>query len=175
MKSHVQSFFKTKKRHYIINDAPGHIEFLKNMITGAARAQAALLVIDAYEGIQENSKRHGYILSMLGVKQVAVVVNKMDLVNFDKSVFDGIVQEYTAFLNSLGVVPKIFIPVSAREGVGIASWSIEADWFNGPTVLDQLDLFSAVNTDADKPLRLPVHLMVSWHPLGGRTEQHHSY
>ena len=81
-------FFKTEKRHYIIMDAPGHIEFLKNMVTGASRAEAALLVIDASEGVQENSRRHGYLLSMLGIKQVAVLVNKMDLVSYDKKVFD---------------------------------------------------------------------------------------
>ena len=76
-------FFKTAKRDYIIIDAPGHVEFLKNMISGAARAEAALLVIDAHEGIQENSRRHGYMLAMLGIRQVVVLVNKMDLVNHD--------------------------------------------------------------------------------------------
>ena len=81
-------FFKTKKRDYIILDAPGHIEFLKNMVTGASHAEAALLVIDAAEGIQENSKRHGHMVSVLGIKQVSVLVNKMDLVNYDKLVFE---------------------------------------------------------------------------------------
>ena len=85
-------FFKSDLRHYLILDAPGHIEFLKNMITGAARAEAALLVIDAAEGVQENSRRHGYMMSLLGIRQLAVVVNKMDLVNWDRGVFDGIVK-----------------------------------------------------------------------------------
>src|SRR3990172_11345962 len=83
-------FFKTKKRDYIIIDAPGHIEFLKNMITGASRAEAALLVIDAQEGVQENSRRHGYMLSMLGIKQVAILINKMDLVAWDEEIFDRV-------------------------------------------------------------------------------------
>ena len=87
-------FFKTAKRHYIIIDAPGHIEFLKNMVTGASRAEAALLVIDASEGVQENSRRHAYMLSMLGIRQIAVAVNKMDLVGYRKDVFDAIVKEY---------------------------------------------------------------------------------
>ncbi|MCB0732826.1 MAG: GTP-binding protein, partial [Ignavibacteriae bacterium] len=99
-------FFKTVKRDYIIIDAPGHIEFLKNMVSGAARAEAALLVIDANEGVQENSRRHGYMLSMLGIKQIAVVVNKMDLVKYSKEVFEGIVNEYSEFLKSIGVVAK---------------------------------------------------------------------
>ena len=82
-----QIFFHTAKRHYVIIDAPGHKEFLKNMVTGAANAEAALLLIDAYEGVQEQSRRHGYILKLLGLKQVAVVVNKMDLVSYDPEVF----------------------------------------------------------------------------------------
>ena len=87
-------FFNTANRHYIIHDAPGHVEFLKNMITGASRAQAALLVIDAHEGVRENSKRHGYILSMLGIRQLSVLVNKMDLLDWDQAEFDAIVDEY---------------------------------------------------------------------------------
>ena len=80
--------FKSDQRPYLILDAPGHIEFLKNMITGAARAEAALLVIDAAEGVQENSRRHGYMVSLLGIRQLAVLVNKMDLVNWDQAVYD---------------------------------------------------------------------------------------
>src|SRR5512133_1329672 len=87
-------FFKSAKRDYIIIDAPGHIEFLKNMISGAARAEGAVLVIDAKEGVRENSRRHGYILSMLGIRQVVVCVNKMDLVGYSQSHFDAIEKEY---------------------------------------------------------------------------------
>ena len=101
-------FFNTDRRHYIIHDAPGHIEFLKNMVTGAARAEAALLVIDADEGIQENSKRHGYILSMLGISQIAVLVNKMDLVDYSASVFEEIEDEYRRFLGHLGLPFHLF-------------------------------------------------------------------
>src|SRR5690349_8771372 len=97
-----RSFFKTARRDYIIIDAPGHIEFLKNMISGAARAEAAVLIIDAKEGVRENSKRHGYILSMLGVGQVIVCVNKMDLVGYDQGHFEKIEREYRQFLLSIG-------------------------------------------------------------------------
>ena len=89
-------FFKHNDHYYIITDAPGHIEFLKNMITGASRAEAALLVIDALEGIQENSRRHGYMLSMLGIKQVIVLINKMDLVAYRKEAFENVVNDYSA-------------------------------------------------------------------------------
>src|ERR671911_1113453 len=131
-------FFKSKLRHYLILDAPGHIEFLKNMITGAARAEAALLVIDAAEGVQENSRRHGYMMSLLGIRQLAVVVNKMDLVGWDRGVYDRIVKEYAAFLDQVGLKPSGFIPVSARGGDNIASRSPELAWYDGPTVLNAL-------------------------------------
>src|SRR6266478_3256640 len=99
-----RSFFKTAQRDYIIIDAPGHIEFLKNMISGAARAEAAVLVIDAKEGVRENSRRHGYILSMLGVDQVIICVNKMDLVDRSESLFKKIEKEFREFLSSIGAV-----------------------------------------------------------------------
>ncbi len=149
-------FFKTANRHYIINDAPGHIEFLKNMVTGAARAQAALLVIDAEEGIQENSKRHGYMVSMLGLKQIAVLVNKMDLVDYSEKTFDRIRIEYTAFLDQLGVHPSAFIPIAAREGVNITGRSELMPWYTGNTVLDQVDAFVRPSENLDKLFRMPV-------------------
>ncbi len=151
-----RSFFKTEKRDYIIIDAPGHIEFLKNMITGAARAEAALLVIDAREGIQENSKRHGHMVSMLGVRQVSVLVNKMDLVGYDEKVFNEIRDEYSAFLARINVSPTGFIPISAREGHNIASLSKHMPWHTGPTVLKQLDLFECAGDIAGRPFRFPV-------------------
>ncbi|KKL68203.1 hypothetical protein LCGC14_2127310, partial [marine sediment metagenome] len=132
-------FFRSDKREYIIIDAPGHIEFLKNMISGAARAEAALLVIDAKEGVRENSRRHGYLLSMLGVKQVAICVNKMDLVDYSRDVFDAITAEYTDFLKQIDTEAMAFIPVSAREGDNVATRSEIMSWYDGPVVLDMLD------------------------------------
>ncbi|MBK8005233.1 MAG: adenylyl-sulfate kinase [Gemmatimonadetes bacterium] len=149
-------FFKTAKRHYIIIDAPGHIEFLKNMVTGASRAEAALLVIDAKEGVQENSRRHGYMMSMLGIRQIAVLVNKMDLVNYDQRHFEGIVAEYSAFLQQIGVHPAAFIPAAGREGDNIALRSTAMPWYSGPTVLEALDRFASEGPALDKPFRMPV-------------------
>ncbi len=149
-------FFKTDKRNYIIIDAPGHIEFLKNMVTGAARAEAALLVIDAKEGVKENSKRHGYLLSMLGIKQITVLVNKMDLVDYNKDRFDEIEKEYREFLKSINVEPISFIPVSGFFGENIKNKSDKLDWYNGLTILDTLDSFENKDISKDLPFRMPV-------------------
>ncbi|MGM0471679.1 MAG: GTP-binding protein [Bacillota bacterium] len=149
-------FFETDKREYIIIDAPGHIEFLKNMVTGAARAEAALLVIDADEGIQENSKRHGYMLSMLGIEQVVVLVNKMDLVDYNEQVYENIVEDYTDFLSEIDVTPETFVPVSGMEGDNIASLSDNTPWYEEETVLEVLDNFEAEELPVDKPFRMPV-------------------
>jgi bifunctional enzyme CysN/CysC len=151
-----RTFFRWGHRDYIIIDAPGHKEFLKNMISGAARAEAALLVIDAHEGVQEQSRRHGHLLSLLGVHQVAVIVNKMDLERYDEQTFANIEAEYRQFLGTLGVRPERFIPVSAKLGDNVAEKSGNMPWYVGPTVLDQLGLFAKPATTDAQPLRFPI-------------------
>jgi bifunctional enzyme CysN/CysC len=152
-----RAFFKTKKRDYIIIDAPGHIEFLKNMISGAARAEAAVLVIDAKEGVRENSRRHGYILSMLGIRQIVVCVNKMDLVDRSEDHFKKIEKEYREFLKSIDAAsPQHFIPVSATNGENLATRSAKMAWYKGPTILESLDGFSKAPPKSNRPLRFPV-------------------
>jgi len=151
-----RTFFGWKGRHYIIIDAPGHKEFLKNMISGAARAEGALLLIDALEGVKEQSKKHGYLLSLLGVRQFAVVVNKMDLVGYGQDVFDGIEKEYREFLGQFKAVPQQIIPVSAKLGDNIAKPSEQMPWYSGPTVLDALSAFQKEPGRSEQPLRLPV-------------------
>ncbi len=151
-----RTFFAWKGRHYIIIDAPGHKEFLKNMISGAARAEGALLLIDALEGVKEQSKKHGYLLSLLGVRQFAVVVNKMDLVGYRQDVFDGIEKEYREFLGQFKAVPQQIIPVSAKLGDNIANRSGQMPWYSGPTVLDALSAFRKEPGRSEQPLRLPV-------------------
>jgi len=152
-----QVYFHTEKRDYVIIDAPGHKEFLKNMITGAASADAALLLIDAEEGVQEQSRRHGYLLKLLGIKQVTVVINKMDLVDYSRNVFEFVKAEYLRFLAQLDVKPQFVIPVSARDGVNVAARRNGAgDWYDGPTVLESLDLFTSVRSKEHQPLRFPV-------------------
>jgi bifunctional enzyme CysN/CysC len=149
-------FFRTPRREYLVHDAPGHVEFLRNMVTGAARARAALLVIDAKHGIQENTRRHGYILSLLGIRQVAVLVNKMDLVGWDRAAFAAVEAGYRAFLGPLGVEPVRFIPVAALHGENLSLRAVAAPWYDGPTVLEQMDAFSSEDDRTRLPLRLPV-------------------
>src|ERR1700724_4056798 len=119
--------FKTKRRKFIIIDAPGHKEFLKNMITGASRADAAVLVIAANEGVREQSRRHAYLLSLLGIKQLIVVINKMDLADFSEARFAEIEKEYRAFLGELGLEARVFVPASAKSGENVAITSSPSD------------------------------------------------
>ncbi len=149
-------FFKTELRKYLLIDAPGHIEFLKNMITGASWAEAALLVIDANEGVMENSRRHGFMLSFLGIRQIAVLVNKMDLVGYRQEVFDAVAAEYSAFLKQMDVKAAGFIPVSGFEGDNVAARSANMPWYSGPTVLEQLDRFQSREGSGEKPFRFLV-------------------
>lgn len=158
--------FRTAKRPYVIIDAPGHKEFLKNMITGAASADAAVLLIAANEGVREQSRRHGYLLSLLGIRQVVVAVNKMDLVGFSESVFNSVVSEYQAFLSQIGLTARTFVPISARAGLNVAERAprqgIESDavgampWYAGPTITEMLDQFEGPKAVHDRPLRFPV-------------------
>jgi bifunctional enzyme CysN/CysC len=146
--------FRTDLREYVIIDAPGHKEFLKNMITGASSADAAILLIDAHEGVQEQSKRHAYLLSLLGIKQAVVAVNKMDLVGFKQDVFESVRAEYTVFLEKLGVTPQHFLPISAKHGHNITKASPDMPWFKGPAILEALDQFATPVTPEGLPLRL---------------------
>lgn len=159
-------FFRTDLRDYIIIDAPGHVEFLKNMVTGAARAEAAVLLIDAKEGVRENSRRHGYLLSMLGIRQVVVVVNKMDLVDYDQATFDRIEKEYRAFLADVGIDPQYFIPISARDGDFVANRTDAMRWYDGPTALQAVDRLNKLPGRADLPLRMPVQDVYKFNARG---------
>lgn len=151
-----QAYFATARRDYVIIDAPGHKEFLKNMVTGAASADAAVLLIDAEEGVQEQSRRHGYLLRLLGIRQVTVVINKMDLVGYSREVFEAVKAEYLGFLAQLRVRPQFVIPVSAVRGDNVATRGDAMSWYDGPTVLESLDLFTAAGSKAELPLRMPV-------------------
>jgi bifunctional enzyme CysN/CysC len=148
--------FRTTRRRYAIIDAPGHKEFLKNMITGASRADAAVLVIGADEGVREQSRRHAYLLGMLGIRQVIVVVNKMDLVHYSEKRFHEIEQEYRKFLKDLGLDARTFIPASAKQGENVATASMKMKWYCAANVLEALDLLEPQKRDADLPLRFCV-------------------
>lgn len=151
-----QLWLKTESRNYVIIDAPGHKEFLKNMISGAAQSEAAILVIDVKEGVKEQSKRHGYLLSLLGVDQVIVAVNKMDMVAYSEMEFKKIEKEYAAYLKSIGVTANYIIPISGREGDNIKSASANTKWYKGPTIISALSEFKPAQSLENLPLRLPV-------------------
>ncbi|NOZ20878.1 MAG: GTP-binding protein [Planctomycetes bacterium] len=151
-----QTFFRTAAREYVIIDAPGHREFLKNMITGASLAHAAVLIVSAREGIEDQTRRHGYLLGLLGIEQIIVVVNKMDLMDYDEAVFQSTAKAVTELLDQMGAEPMAIIPISAEAGDNVAARSDNMPWYTGPSFLDMLDSLEAPVPDMDKPMRFAV-------------------
>ena len=165
--------FRTPSRDVLLIDAPGHAEFLRNMITGAAQADAALLLIDATEGIREQTRRHAYMLHLLGIRQIAVVINKMDRIDFDAQRFETLSGEIRTYLASLGLDATSVIPISARRGDGVARRTDAIAWHKGPTVLEALDEFRSAHTAVDLPFRMPVQAIYKFDDrriLAGRVE-----
>src|SRR6478609_4321190 len=148
--------FRTMSRDVVLIDAPGHAEFLRNMITGASQADGAVLIIDALEGVRDQTRRHGYLLHLLGIKQVAIVVNKMDRVDFSEARFKEISDEISAHLIGLGVTPAAVIPISARDGDGVAERTPRIGWYQGPSVVEALDALEPARPLEQLALRLPV-------------------
>lgn len=148
--------FRSGRRPYLLIDAPGHKEFLKNMVSGAAAADAAVLVVDAVEGMREQSRRHGYLLHLLGLRQIVVVVNKMDAVGHDRARFLAVAEEVVTYLGDIGAAPAHVVPVAARDGDNLATRSPAMPWYDGPTLIEALDEFTAPPAPAERPLRLPV-------------------
>ena len=152
--SHIR--FSDESRDYVLIDAPGHREFLKNMISGAAGCDAALVVIDAEEGVSEQSRRHGYLLHLLGVRQIAVAVTKMDTVDFDRARSAQIESDFRQLLEELGIQLSAIVPVSGRDGDNIAIPSDRTSWYRGQTVMEALGAFAPLPQPVDLPLRVPV-------------------
>jgi bifunctional enzyme CysN/CysC len=148
--------FRTNAREVVLIDAPGHAEFLRNMITGASQADAAVLIIDAAEGVRDQTRRHGYLLHLLGIRQVAIVINKMDRVGFSRERYQEISDEISAHLNGLGVRPTAVIPISARDGDGVAARTPAIAWYSGPTVVEALDQLAPAKPMTELALRLPI-------------------
>jgi len=146
--------FKSEKRNYVLIDAPGHREFLKNMVSGAASADAVVLVVDAHEGMQDQTRRHAYLLRLLGIPRIVVAVNKMDLTGFSEKAFAAVKDEVGAYLASIDVRDCLFVPVAAREGANLAARSKEMAWYEGPTLLEALDALPEPAAPPDLPLRL---------------------
>ena len=150
-----QTFFKTKNRNYVIIDAPGHKEFIKNMITGASQADAAVLLLDAKEGIKEQTRRHAYILKLLDIKNLIVAVNKMDLIDYNELKFNKIKQEILGSLSKIGLNPDFIIPISALKGENILNKSTNMNWYGNLAILEALDKFEIENKIKNH-LRMPI-------------------
>ncbi len=168
-----QTFFSTDKREYVIIDAPGHVEFTKNMVTGASLAEVAILIVSAREGVEEQTRRHAYILGLLGLKQVIVVINKMDTVEYSDARFEEVKEQTISHLSTIGIEPTFVIPISAIKGDMVAKRGDSMDFYEGPTVLEALDTFKIRESRDNMPLRFPIQDVYKHDPkriLVGRIE-----
>jgi bifunctional enzyme CysN/CysC len=150
-------FFATEKRKFIVADCPGHEQYTRNMVTGASTADLAVILIDARKGMLVQTRRHSYLAQLLGIKNIVLAVNKMDLIAYDQAKYDAIVAEYTAFANSIGISDFTAMPISGFKGDNITERSVHMPWYAGPPLIAHLETV-ALDNDADqaKPLRMPV-------------------
>ena len=156
-------YFETAKRKFIIADTPGHIQYTRNMVTGASTADCAIILIDARNGVLDQSKRHGFILSLLGIPHMVVAINKMDLVDYSEEVYNRIVEEYRDFSEKLDIRDMVFIPVSALKGDNITEKSTSMSWYDGFTVLHYLENIQVAQNRNLIDFRFPVQLVLRPH------------
>jgi bifunctional enzyme CysN/CysC len=149
-------FFSTEKRKFIVADTPGHEQYTRNMVTGASTADAAVILIDARKGVLTQTRRHSYLVSLLGIRNVVLAVNKMDLVGWNPAVFDQIVADYRAFAEQIGLTVFTPIPISGLGGDNMASRSENTPWFKGPMLMDWLEGVEVEDDLQSKPFRMPV-------------------
>ncbi len=149
-------YFSTERRKFIIADCPGHEQYTRNMATGASTCNLAVILIDARYGVQTQTRRHSYIVSLLGIKHVVVAINKMDLLDFDQAVFNRIRDEYLAFAANLGIADIRFVPISALRGDNVVSASERTPWYDGQTLMGILDSVEVDHDVAQSAFRLPV-------------------
>ena len=163
-------YFNTPNRKFIIADTPGHIQYTRNMVTGASTANAALILIDARNGVIEQTKRHSYIASLLQIPHVLVCINKMDLVQYDEAKFEEIKEQYKDFAAKLDIQDFDFIPISALKGDNVVNRSKSMDWYNGPTLLHSLENIPVANDLNHIDFRFPVQTVLRPH-----TDEYHDY
>jgi len=149
-------FFSTEKRKFIVADTPGHEQYTRNMVTGASTTDLAVILIDARKGVLTQTRRHSFLVSLLGIRQVVVAVNKLDLVDYSEEVFDQIESDYRAFAAELGLTQIVCIPVSALRGDNITEVSSKTPWYHGPTLLGYLETVEVEDEARDRPFRMPV-------------------
>ncbi|MEQ1496380.1 MAG: sulfate adenylyltransferase subunit CysN [Novosphingobium sp.] len=152
-------FFNTEKRKFIVADCPGHEQYTRNMVTGASTADLAVILIDARKGVLAQTRRHSYLCHLLGIRQLVLAVNKMDLVGYDQTVFDGIVADYAQFAQSIGIERYTALPISGFKGDNITALSAKTPWFKGPTLIEHLE---AVEVDTETAQAEPFRLPVQW-------------
>ncbi len=163
-------YFSTARRSFVLADTPGHVEYTRNMVTGASTAELALVLVDAQHGIVEQTRRHAAAAALLGVRHLALAVNKMDLVAFDQAVFDAIAAAFTEVATSLGVEDVVAIPLSALEGDNVVERSVRTPWYTGPTLLEHLESVPVGEDPELEPLRFPVQYVIR-----PQTAEHHDH
>ncbi|MGE3811910.1 MAG: sulfate adenylyltransferase subunit 1 [Candidatus Nanopelagicales bacterium] len=163
-------YFSTASRSFVLADTPGHVEYTRNMVTGASTAELALVLVDARNGVVEQTRRHAAAAALLGVRHIALAVNKMDLVGFDRAVFESIRDEFVSAVRSLGVEDVVAIPLSALQGDNVVARSERTPWYDGPTLLEHLEAVPVGEDPALEPLRFPVQYV-----LRPQTDEHHDY
>ena len=150
-------FFATDKRKFIVADTPGHEQYTRNMVTGASTAELAVILIDARKGVLTQTRRHSYLAQLIGIRNFVLAVNKMDLVDYDREVFDDIVEDYRTFADEIGIAQFLAIPISGLAGDNIVAPSTRTPWYEGPTLIAHLETVELdQNVDQDKPFRMPV-------------------
>jgi sulfate adenylyltransferase subunit 1 len=163
-------YFATPNRSFILADTPGHLQYTRNMVTGASTAELALILVDARNGVVEQTRRHAAISALLGIRHIAVVVNKMDLVGFDAQVFESIRTQFDAYARAHGVADVIAIPVSALAGDNVVTRSGRTPWYAGPTLLEHLESVPVGTDPAEQPFRFPIQYVIR-----PRDTEHHDY
>jgi len=153
-------YFATARRKFILADTPGHVQYTRNMVTGASTAELALVLVDARNGVVEQTRRHATVSALLGVPHVLLAVNKMDLVGFDETAFDRVAEEFTSYARSLGIPDARAIPLSALLGDNVVDRSANMAWYDGPTLLDFLETVPVEEDPATAPLRFPVQYVI---------------
>ncbi|MDA4633160.1 GTP-binding protein, partial [Escherichia coli] len=148
-------FFSTPKRKFIVADTPGHEQYTRNMATGASTADLAIVLVDARQGILRQTRRHSFIASLLGIRNIVLAINKIDLVDYSQEIFDGIVADYQTFADKLGFQSIQPIPLSARFGDNVISASANMPWYKGPALLEHLEDVPLADADEERPFRFP--------------------
>ena len=149
-------FFSTDKRNFIVADTPGHEQYTRNMVTGASTADVAVILIDARKGVLTQTRRHSYLVSLLGIRKVVLAINKLDMVGYSKDVFDRIEQEYRAFAQQIGLADVVCIPLSALKGDNVTATSANTPWYHGPTLMGFLETVEIADAAENGPFRMPV-------------------